>query len=202
MINIETLRKNYASMEDFQLMQICKEASSLSQDGFIVLKKEIIKRGLDRTLIDEQEKLRVDEKIEKVNQNIKKENKKFAAKILNLVFLRKKGGLTNQQIIDELVSEGVEPESAKYLTSNIEQMANELLHDANNGVQGSLVWFGIAIVGGVAIGKLGLSNTFLFYFLAVTLIRGFVLLYTSSAHKSFLVGVLQVIENEKLQKEG
>lgn len=200
MIDIDILKKNYASMEDFQLMQISKEASELSMDGFIVLKREIVKRGLDRTFIDEQEKLRVEQKIDRINNNLDKEDKKFITKIWNLALLKKSKGYDNKDIVGVLTAEGLNPDHALLVVENLEEIATRLFKDADNGVQGGLVWIVVAIAGAFGLTYLGLSKFWLSYFLIATLARGIFLLYTSSVHKERIQKVLNIIEQERINK--
>lgn len=200
MIDIDTLKKNYASMEDFQLMQISKEASELSMDGFIVLKKEIIKRGLDRTFIDEQENLRVEQKIDRINSNLDNEDKKFTLKIWNLALFKKSKGCDDKDILEALIAERLNPEHALLVVNNIEEMTNNLLKDAGNGVQGGLVWIVIAIAGSFGLTYFGLSKFWLCYFFIATLARGIFLLYKSSVQKEQMQKVLNIIEQERINE--
>ena len=70
MINIQSVRERYASMDDWELLATAKEPADLSQDAFILLKREMRKRCLNLELIQEAEEHRVQLKKDRVRNNV------------------------------------------------------------------------------------------------------------------------------------
>ena len=61
MIDLELIKANYSQMADSQLFELTKaEGTIISYEAFIVLKKEFIKRNLDRQVLREIETRRLE----------------------------------------------------------------------------------------------------------------------------------------------
>ena len=197
MVDIDTIRENYARMPDFMLLQVAAEGKHLTYDAFIVLKKEIKQRGLDTTTIEEQDAIRIENNKEKIRGNLAKSAKDFTNKIWTLALESKQQGLSDIEIQQVLVREGIMPEEAIAITSELPDVTKYLLKNAAKTISDENVWLLCLLIAIVVLVGLRATTWALYFLIAMKGISSLVLVTRAINNKEKLNEIISVLEKEK-----
>ena len=197
MVDVETIREYYAAMPDFKLLQTAGEGSALTHEAFIILKKEIKKRGLDTEVIHQQEELRIENKKQTIRTNLYKSAKEFENKIWTLALESKQQGMTNDAIQRSLVKEGIMPADAAEIVAALPEATQFLLKDASDTIASENIWLLFLVVIFIALMCVGASYWALYFIVAVRCISCGVRISSASKRKARLLEIITVLQREK-----
>jgi hypothetical protein len=196
MVDVETIREYYAAMPDFKLLQTAEEGSALTHEAFIILKKEIKKRGLDTEVINEQEELRIENKKQTIRTNLYKSAKEFENKIWTLALESKQQGMANDTIQRSLVKEGIMPEDAAEIVAALPEATQFLLKDASDTIASENIWLLFLVVILIALACVGATFWGLYFIGAARCISCGVRLSAASKRKARLLEIIEVLQKE------
>ena len=141
MIDIETIRENFANMSDGQLIRTLQEdGHQLSAAAFGILKTEFNKRGLDQVHIEsaEQKKLLIhQEKIEQVKNS---NDEDYNIAIWKYIIEEKENRTSDEDILFGLQERGLDEPAAALMLAGLADRIKKIIHEFDTGI-----WIGIAI---------------------------------------------------------
>lgn len=141
MIDITTIRKNYANLNDGQLIRtVQEEGHQLTAAAFEIVKEEFKKRTLDYSHIEsiEQKKLSIhQEKIQRVRES---NDEDFNKAIWNYVIAEKENLTADKDILFGLQERGLDEKEALLILSGLKERIKKIIHEFDTGI-----WIGIAV---------------------------------------------------------
>jgi hypothetical protein len=202
LVPIDVIKQKYASLSDTELCSLAKESTTLSHEAFIALKREFRKRNLDAELILEAEKQRVEEKQDRIRENLAGEYENHLSKVWRTAMERKQSQLPEEEIVANLCELGLSYSDANEVLRCLPDVVKYLFTKAGQHMKKS----GIACL-------LGLFGLFVFiqnpsslplsviYLVGVLLVYGAIGFFTAENQYQKCRQVLQVMEEEKTNQE-
>lgn len=200
MVDSGIIKEAYASLSDDQLIAIAKkDGAVITYEAFVILKREYSKRKLDPAIISEIEQIRLEQSKEKVLSNFKREENIISNKFWSEVYKQKASGKKNDEIINWLKKEGVDPEAASEAIANLGKYAKA---DYNRAKKAMIISFvailtGILVCGAFFYGEVNSTFGLLGAILTITIIK---LFPANNRIYRLCEKVLSVIEEEKAEK--
>jgi hypothetical protein len=175
MIDVELIKTSYSQMADEQLIFLARnESASISQEAFIVLKRELRKRNLSAEIITEAEKTREAKHREKIINNLEQEFSKATNKLWNEIFEMKAQGRSNLEIKEFLLNEGLTYENAELYIGEMKMVAEENLKRNNRHIQKTVYGFLLAAL-------ILVWNYFSFFSITAVIVGVFISLSSAAA---------------------
>jgi hypothetical protein len=169
MFDIDLIKKNYSKMADQQIIELANsEGTIISHEAFIVLKREFIKRNLDKQLIKDVESKRLESKKGNIQDNILKEEQDINQHLWDYTIQQKYENKTDEEIIQGLIAKGVSIENARNAVNDLETAITKASKETSNKIFRGMVFIGIA--GIVAYLSYTVWNNWLWVFLPIVFI--------------------------------
>lgn len=133
MVDVELIKANYSRMADSQLIELTKtEGTIISYEAFVVLKKEFIKRNLDRQVLREVETRRIEKAKDDILTNMEKEETAINNKLWEFIIQQKFEGKADKEIIQALIDKGLSIEDSTNIINNLETLIAEASKRTSN----------------------------------------------------------------------
>lgn len=198
MIDLTQIKAQYAAMTNGELENLLLQADTLRRDAFLALKQECRKRNILSGLMQQADAAMVDGKIERIRENISKEQKKWWAGVLAFAFEQKFNDASNDTILAGLLGMHASLEEALYVENNLEELAGKALADAAtdriSGITKALCGTAVIIIVHLA----SLRNNVMIYG-GIIMVAGLVQIANSASRKSRYQTILYNIQNQKTE---
>lgn len=169
MFDIDLIKKNYSKMADQQIIELANsEGTIISHEAFNVLKREFIKRNLDKQLIKDVESKRLESKKGNIQDNILKEEQDINQQLWDYTIQQKYENKTDEEIIQGLIAKDVSIENARNAVSDLETAITKASKETSNKIFRGMVF--ICIAGLVAYLSYTVWNNWLWVFLPIVFI--------------------------------
>ena len=148
MLDITIIKEHYSSMTDEQLVSFTlNEGHQISNEAFVILRDEFIKRNLDTTPLessDENKKYHHEQKIQKVKESGSDE---YLKSIWTYALSEKELNKNDNEIIEGLKERGLDDAHAKIIILGLGNKAIEILkhHESQSTIGGVVCVAGIVI---------------------------------------------------------
>ena len=188
-------------MTDGELEQLLQQADGLRRDAFLALKVECRKRNIMVEMVKEKENSLINANIERIRENISKEDKKWWNGVLSYAFERKFNNASNDEILAGLLGMRASLDEALYIENNLQKLAGERLNQASTDRIGGTVKTigGMAIITIVFLASLG-NNAMIFG--GIIMVFGLVEIANAASRKSRYQTIIQNIENQTQEQDG
>ena len=188
-------------MTDGELEQLLQQADGLRRDAFLALKGECRKRNIMADIVSEKENSLINANIERIRENISKEEKKWWNGVLSYAFEQKFNNASNDAILAGLLGMKASLDEALYIENNLEKLAGERLNQAATDRIGGIIKTigGMAIITIVFLASLG-NNAMIFG--GIIMVFGLVEIANAASRKSRYETIIQNIENQTEEPHG
>ena len=171
MININLVKERYSRMLDSEIIALAEDSTQLTNEAFYLLKQEFRKRNLDKAILLAGMDERIEEKKEKVRNNIAIEREKFENAIWTYALNEKYKDLDDDEIQLGLMERGLTYEDAKEVTEFLEELSKLLISESNdNMTYGAVCFLGGIVLTGISL--MILTNGPYLIFLGAILVGG------------------------------
>lgn len=130
MTDLQQIKAGYAAMSSGQLQELLLQPETLRRDAFLALKAECKKRGIDPGIIQKADEAVAENKVSRIRDNIKKEDRKWWSAIIAYAFEQRYNDETDDTILAGIMGMGASVGEGLYVVEHLEKLARAQLKDA------------------------------------------------------------------------
>jgi hypothetical protein len=198
MIPIEWVKEHYSTMMDEELIELANNPEDITYEAVLALKKELRRRNLPSHLIKILEEKTSKKKIDKIRDKINTDNENYTTKVLLIAINNKINKASDNDIINDLIKEGLEPETAAYIVVHLQDIGkNSLIACSKNMKIGCGVCLGGILFILFIVQNSSSVSLSVYFFLGSAILTGAIRFFTAESSYQKYHLLLQILEEEK-----